>query len=174
MALLRVAAIGLALALLARPAAADGQREYAVKAAFVYNFARFVSWPETALAPGQPFVVCVVGRNPFGDLLDRAVRDKKVHGRPVVVRAQQGSVEACHLAFLARAGDDPVESLLASAAARHVLTVGEGPEFAARGGAIAMVLEGGRVRFQINLKAVREAGLQVSAELIDVASRVVE
>ncbi len=141
---------------------AGGGLEYQVKAAFLLNFLKFVEWP--ASPHDSPWVIGVLGRDPFGDLLDNTVRGKVVNGRPVEVRryAKASDVKDCNILFLGRAEFErmgtPVQAGL--------LTVGEAPGFLKSGGIINFYLEENRVHFEIRASAVHSMGLQVSSQLL--------
>ncbi len=154
----------IALLIIHGPARAEVPREYQIKAAFLYNFAKFVQWPESRFsAPDSPLVIGVLRANPFGDELEKAVRGRKISGRPVVVRLVSGSTAArqTHLLFVG-AG---LESNLAALKGHAVLTVGESAEFARQGGMITFIPQDGTVRFAIDKQAADEAGLKISAQL---------
>ena len=145
----------------ALPAAAqDVPLEYRVKAAYLYNFLKFVEWPEETLS--SPFTMCVAARNPFGDVLAETVRGERVAGRAVVTKVVLDSETDCDILFVPRG----------TAAAPYLrnpqgtLTVGETPDFLAQGGAILFVQDGTNVRFQINDEAAMRAGLRISSRLL--------
>ncbi len=145
--------------------------EYAVKAAFLYKFAKFVSWPEGALPPQDPFRLCVYGDDPFGDDLDRIVAGKRVGGHPIEVRRLRTVAEAdsCHVVFLSPAEERLHRRVIAELADKPVLTVGDVEGFAERGGIIGLRVDGGRIRIEINPKAAARAGLHIDAELLGLA-----
>jgi hypothetical protein len=161
-------------ALVVAPAAAAAP-EYQLKAAFLYNFARFVEWPQGTVAATDPFRICIVGDDPFGDLLDQAVRGKTVHDRPVeVVHPDDLFAIRCHIAFFARSGAPALPRLLTALGGRGILTVGETEDFTRAGGVIAMRVEESKVRFDVNVDAAQRAGLRVSSQLLKLASRVIQ
>lgn len=167
-------ALGAAVAPWRGPASAqDRSLEYPVKAAFLYRFGSYVAWPASAFPEGRsPVQVCVVGRDPFGEALDRVVQGQTLDGRPIAVRRLEviGPGSGCHIAYL---GGSPEQSPAAAARAvanAPVLTVGEEP--AADGAAIQFVLRGARVRFRIDLRAAAHAGLGVSSKLLNIAVEV--
>jgi len=136
--------------------------EYQVKAAFLFNFLKFVEWP--AAANNSPWVIGVLGHDPFGELLDQTVRGKIVNGRPVEVRrySRLGDVKDCNILFIGRADFEhagtPVQPGL--------LTVGEAPGFLKSGGVINFYLEDNRVHFEIRPEVARSAGLHMSSQLL--------
>ncbi len=157
------------------PARADSASlEYEVKAAYLLNFTRYVEWPPSAF-PRQdsPLVICVIGPDPFRTILERTVEGKAADGHPIAIQraALASDTRGCHMAFIASGSQDvriPQSDQLEGA----VLTIGEGRGFARRGGMIGLVIMDATVRFEINLDAVRGAGLQVSSRLLALATRV--
>ena len=173
--ILRVLAAALVLVLMggagpALPAQAPS-REYALKAAFLFNFIKFVRWPEAAFkGPGAPLTLCVPGPDPFGDALG-ALAEKTVQNRPLAVH-HPTAVESrcdCQVVFISRAQDGRLAELLAAAAGKPVLTVGETPGFAQKGGVINFFTQDQKLRFEINVDAARAAGLEISANLLKLA-----
>ncbi len=155
-------------------AAALGQTvdEYQVKAAFLYNFAKFVEWPPQAFHDsGAPLTICVLGQNPFGRSLDQAVDGKVVDDRRLVVRqfADVRQVSGCHILFVSASERKVLRSILGDLKESGVLTVGETDGFTADGGVISLLLEGDRVRFEINLDAAGRQKLRISSKLLSLA-----
>ena len=144
-----------------------GAPEYAVKAAYLFNFVKFAEWPDTE----QPasLTVCVYGKDPFGGFLDEAVRGKQAHGLPVVIRrlpAVDVPLDGCRVLFFG--GTAQIESALSRLQGRSILTVGESDGFSERGGMIGLVVDHGSVRFDLNLTAIAAARLQLSSRLIEI------
>jgi hypothetical protein len=145
--------------------AQDAGLEYRVKAAYLFNFTKFVEWPEAAVQKTNAFTICAAGRNPFGPILSSTVVGETAAGRPLVARVVDlADVPSCQVLFVPR-GVAP-GGYLRAATASPVLTVGESPDFLTQGGAINFVLEGGRVRFEINQAAAERAGLRISSRLL--------
>jgi len=145
--------------------------EYAVKAAFLYNFAKFVDWPESVFAAHpDTHMFCIYGLDPFGANLD-ALAGKLVHDRRIAVARLSGPGELarCQLVFLPAAEKGRLAELRAAVAGRPVLLVGEEASFVARGGMIDFFLQGGHVRFEIDPKKAAAAGLHVSSKLLGLA-----
>jgi hypothetical protein len=162
--------------LLGAPAAAFTATEYEVKAAYLYNFARFVEWPRESLgAPDAPFVVGVLGEDPFGDVLDKTMAGKRVWGHPVAVRRLDDPEDAarCHMLFVSASERDRLRTIV-KAASQSTLTVGETDEFARVGGMITFRVDERRVRFQINPARAGQARLKVSSQLLKLATIVPE
>ncbi len=154
-------------------ASTPAPEEYEVKAAFLYHFAHLVDWPEPG-NPGDPFVIAVVGADPFGPVLDQVLAGKSVRGRPVVVErvATVTAAAAAHarILFVGKTEDDQVRRVMAALAGQPVLTVGESPGFAERGGMIGFrVTPDGRVAFDINRQRAEQAGLRMRSQLLKLA-----
>jgi hypothetical protein len=147
--------------------------EYDVKAAFLYNFAKFVEWPN--LDPTRPIAICVLGANPFGDKLTRAVEGKRVDGREVEVRSLPTvkGADTCQIVFVASSERERVEDIVGQLGQRPVLTVSDVEGFADRGGVIGLKLQESKVRFEVNMDAARLAGLKLSSQLLKVATQVI-
>jgi hypothetical protein len=162
-------------ALLFVPAAPTAQRpessEAAVKAAFLYNFTRFVDWPASAFPhPAAPFVVCAFADAAFRAELETILRNEQFHGRPIsVASASHDDARACHIAYFAQPEAEPQSRMLDAARRAPVLTVGEGPRFLERGGVIAFLLENNRVRFSVSKPNADAAGLNISSRLLRIA-----
>ncbi len=150
------------------PAAAPSP-EYQVKAVFLFNFAQFVDWPAKAFADAKaPFVIGVLGDDPFGAYLDELVRNEKVGSRPLVVRrfARAEDITACHILFVSRNPASPVDKLAADLQERSVLTVGDTENFSRQGGIVRFVTEEGKIHLRINVEAAKESGLTISSKLL--------
>ena len=144
--------------------------EYQVKAAFLYNFARFVDWPAEALRnPGEPFSICILGEDPFGRALDVMVAGKAVGSRPIaVLRISDGrQIDGCHILFVGSPSGKRVLSILTTAKRIGVLTVGDAGT--TENVVIGFVMEEGKVRFEINTAAADRAALHISAKLLSLA-----
>lgn len=152
-------------------AAADAL-EYDVKAAFLLNFTKFISWPPTAFATADaPFLICILGDDPFGRSIDQVIEGESVQGhRIAVARLRPDDHKSCQLLYIS---DKRMPSTPLADAGPGVLTVGEGDDFIHQGGIVAFVVDHHHVRFDINLKAADNAGLKLSSKLLSVA-RLVE
>jgi hypothetical protein len=152
--------------------AAQSSGEYDVKAAYLYNFAKFVEWPsESFPSPDAPFAICVLGQDPFGQGLDNIVQGERVEGRPLVVRRLKGwdGAELCHILFVSASVQEDFDQLLGGHTFRRTLTVGDVPRFLTAGGHISFFLEGSSVRFAIHRANVARTDLQISSKLMRVA-----
>jgi hypothetical protein len=156
----------------AGPVAAVAPTEHQVKAAFLYNFANFVEWPQDALGPaGSRLKVCVVGVDPFGGALDDAFRGQSVQGRRVeIVRGPSlAALGRCHILFLPQTEQRRWLDLVKELHGAPTLTVGDGPPLARQGGMVNFIVEAKRVRFEINKAAAEQAGLRISSKLLSLA-----
>lgn len=149
--------------------------EYQVKATYLYNFGRFIKWPGTVPGgKGDSFSVCVLGQDPFGSILDSTLAGETLDDKPVVLRRiskPQGAGE-CRILFISSTEEKRLKEILGSLDEAGVLTVSDMPGFARRGGMIQFVLEGDKVRFEINLASAESARLVLSSELLKVAASV--
>lgn len=151
--------------------------EYQVKAAFLFNFAKFIEWPAKAFSDaGAPLQMGVLGKDPFGDILDSAVQGKTINGRSVVVKRSKdlSDLASCHILFIGPSEKDRVLQILDYSKISGTLTVSEIAGFAQKGGMIALVKDGDKVRFEINEGAAKRSGLSVSSKLLKLASAVRE
>lgn len=166
------------LGLIAGPAHAQGpsDEEYKLKAAFIYNFTRYVEWPVSAFANvGAPFQICVVGVNPFGEHL-RALESRSYKTHPITVLYPKNLAQAkvCHILYsedvrASALGQEPWKAL----ADLPVLTVSSASEASDAGMGIGFVVQSGKLRWSLNLAATRQAQLKVSSKLVEIALSVV-
>jgi len=146
--------------------------EYEVKAEFLLNFVRFVEWPAAAfVSSSDPLALCLYADDPFHGALERTVSGKTVGERAVVVRhiPDAAAAGACHLIFIPASQDRRTRQVSIGAAGQPVLLVGETEGFAERGGSVNFVLDGDRLRFQINPGAAADRGMKVSSKLLQLA-----
>lgn len=159
------------------PGVAQAITETQVKAAYLYNFAKFVDWPDGTFTTVQdPIRLCVLRDEPFQLQLDQIVKGKNIAGHPVLVIGIQNGEQArsCHELFIGSAQDQDAGQILESLKSAGVLTIGEGRGFVEEGGTISFIMQGNRVHFQVNQKAANQARLRVSSQLLSVAQAVIE
>lgn len=158
--------------------AGDGAQrasEYAVKAAFVYDFSKFVTWPQRAFkAQDAAISICVLGDNPFGGALDRITAGKTVNGRSfsVLYPASTEEAKACQMVFISRSEQRRLKAVLAALGTSSALTIGDTAGYAAQGVMINLFLDDDRVRFEINDAAAQKAGIDISSKLLSLAKLV--
>jgi len=145
---------------------------YEVKTAFLFNFAKFIDWPPSSFTgPQSPFTICVLGQDPFGNVLDDTLLGKIIGARPLVIRHLTDKVEArhCQMVFVSTSEREHLTEIFASFQGANVLLVGETDGFAESGGTIEFTSEDNHVRFTINLDAVDRSGLKFSSKLLALA-----
>lgn len=155
---------------------ANGFDEYAVKSAYLYNFAKFVEWPLQSFDRADaPLVICIAGANPFGEAL-ASLADKTVEHHPVEVRHQPEAVNLgrCHIVFVSRAEPRRWTAVRDQCGGLPVLTVSDIGDFVRQGGMIGLVESDQRIRFDINLAAARQVGLRLSSQLLKLATTVIQ
>ena len=150
--------------------------EAQVKAAYLYNFGKFVRWPADRPAGADSFEICIFGKDPFGSVLDSTVSDESIDGKKISVRRLSGMREAasCSVLFVSSSEDGRLAPALAAAQRMGLLTVSDMRNFAARGGAIGLVTDQGKIRFEVNRQAAEQSHLELSSELLKVATRVMK
>jgi len=151
-------------------------REYTIKAGFLYHFSTYIEWPADAFpAEGEPFVIGVYGTDPFGTALEQIAQKKNVAGRTIEVRHVSSVKEAldCHILYVPksvpRAEQDAVVKALI---ARPILDVGETDDFVARGGNVQLFVEGNKVRFAFGEQSHDRDNLKISSKLLSLAKMV--
>lgn len=170
---------GVLLLALGRSGSADERsaREYQVKAAFLFHFAQFTEWPADAFPHGNsPLVIAVIGKgDPFGGALERAVRDKVIGGHPIVVAHYDSAISLApsHVLFVCDDVSDSLDQILQKAGSA-TLTVSDVDGFTDRGGLVRFFPEDNKVRFEINLDALRHSRIKMSAKLLKLAKIVHE
>jgi len=150
----------------------SGTTGYEVKTAFLFNFVKFIDWPPSSFAsPQSPFTICVLGQDPFGQMLDDTFQGKIIADRPLAVRRLKDKAEArhCQIVFVSSSESAHLAELFASLQKANVLLVGETNGFASLGGTIEFTVEENHVRFTINIDAADRSGLQFSSKLLALA-----
>ncbi len=158
--------------LLALRAGGQEMDEYQVKAAFLFNFARFIEWPpDTFKTPKDPVTICVLGHNPFGSALEDVIHGKSIDGRSFSYRQvpDAASTGICQILFVPSAENKRFRSICGNLRPFGILTVGETQGFTAIGGVINFKLDGGHVHFTINVDAAERAQLHISSKLLSLA-----
>lgn len=166
-----------AMAMGSHAAGADSpdSSEYLIKAGFIYNFAKLVEWPTTAFPqPDSPIVIGILGNDPFGATLDNIVADKKIDGRGISVKRMKWSkdykdLKDCNILFVSLSENQHIDSLVEAMKGLPILTIGDTPGFAKRGGIINFTLEDNKVRFEVNVEAAKHADLTISSRLLTLA-----
>ncbi len=171
----RAICLSIVLVLSVTPAFTQSKKatEADVKAAYLFNFGKFIKWPTASDATNPAFTICILGRDPFGPVLDATVSGERINGKNVSARRIDSvrQIQSCHIVFISSSEDSRLKSLLPELNP-GVLTVSDAPHFLDRGGMVQFVLDGNRVRFEVNLSAAEKAGLSLSSELLKVATNV--
>jgi hypothetical protein len=151
--------------------------EYPVKLAFLYNFTKFVEWPpDSYSAPSAPLLICIVGHDPFNQILEAELRTKNVAGRPVEVRSLKPNdkLSLCQIVFVPATERQHTDRIVSGLKGSNTLTVGETDGFAVQGGIINLTVEANKVHFEINPLAAERAGLKIRSRLLSIAKIVHE
>jgi hypothetical protein len=157
---------------LASAAQAPQSREYELKAAFLFNFSQFVDWPPASFSTDQaPFVIGILGQNPFGGYLEDIVSGEKANGHAVTVQYYNTieEIRSCHILFINPAGTKNRERVVESLKGRNILTVSDASDFSELGGMIRFFTRDNKIKFEINPEASRAAGLTISSKLLRLA-----
>ena len=144
-------------------------REYDLKAAFLFNFAQFVEWPPEAFPEASsPFIMCILGEDPFGKSLDEIVAREAIGNRKIVVRRHRDvqEISTCHILYVSASETPRLNQILASLDGRHILSVGETDLFTTQNGIIQFLIVENRLRLRINVEAARMAKLSISSQLL--------
>ena len=156
-----------------RPAVPQASlQEYALKSVFLFNFCRFIEWPDRAFASREePIIIGVIGDDPFGPMLEETVKGEKLRGRSIRIEhyRKPSEIGRCHVLFVAGSDSGRFDDVLRAVAGRSVVTVGETEEFLDSGGMIALTAERNRVRLSINPSRLRAEHLVASSKLLRVA-----
>lgn len=146
--------------------------EYQLKAAFLFNFAKFIEWPVDAFRSNSaPINLCVYKHDPFAGALDEVIRGKTINNRELQARriAEPGELGACQLVFIDETEEKELPNVLKTLKGTSTLVVGEAEDFAEHGGAVQFFLENNKLRFAINVDAIQRARLQASSKLLTLA-----
>jgi hypothetical protein len=157
------------------PAQPTSPTEYEVKAAFLYNFAKFVEWPpEATPKAGGSFVIGILGQDPFGKDLEDQFSGKSIQDKKVVFTQLSGLQEAagCQVVFISASETDQLGTILGTLRTPPVLTVSDMDQFIQRGGMLGFTIDKSRVRFNVNLTAAEKAGFKISSQLLKLAKTV--
>lgn len=176
--LTRLVLLGLLLVLAVAGGVSNAQtappltREYQLKAAALYNFAKFIRWPPEVYANGdRALTFCVIGANPIVSTLERISEGKTIQNRKTAIKRAptMDQVVSCHILFIGRSEQGSLSHILAILDNSSVLTVGETQDFARRGGIIEFFIANNKLRFAINVDAANRARLIISAQLLKLA-----
>ena len=146
--------------------------EYQVKAVFLYNFTQFIEWPEAAFKnPDEPFVIGIMGDDPFGNYIDQTVEGESIGTHPIKIKRcndLRGAL-SCHILYINSVEKEWMRTILSTVSEKNILTVSDDPSFNNLGGIIRFYTEDNKIRLQINLPRSKEAQLLISSKLLSVA-----
>ncbi len=151
-------------------------REYDIKAAYLYNFAKFVEWPSEVFDDASsPLILCILGKEPFNDSLD-TIKGKTIRERELVIKrfTRVEDINECHILFISTSEEKHLSRIFKKINDMHILTVADLEGFAHRGGMINLITVGNKVHFEINVDAAQRAELQISSKLLKLAKIVKE
>jgi hypothetical protein len=154
------------------PAQVPASTEYNIKAVFIYNFTQFIDWPPgTFASPESPFVIGILGEDPFQSYMDETVSNEKVKGHSIVVERYQNlnDVKNCHILYICASEAERMQEILLRAKKGKMLTISDVPGFANNGGMICFVTRNNKIKLQINPSPVKAAELNISSKLLQVA-----
>jgi hypothetical protein len=163
--------VGVAWKAVAQSQSPPEYQEYQVKAAFLYNFAKFVEWPAESFKDAQaPLILGILGKDPFGESLDR-LRDQNIQGRKLLIKRSDKveDLAKCHILFISAAEKEHLSAILKITRDWHVLTVGDTKGLIQSGVIINFIIIEKKIRFEINTDAAQRAGLKISAQLLKLA-----
>ena len=152
--------------------AAPTPTENEVKAAYVFNFGRFVEWPPGKFAAkDSPLVIGLIGSGPVAEVIDAVIHKKNINTHPLLLKrlSTADDLKPCHILFVCRSEAEHAAQITAAVKGASVLTVGESEEFLAQGGIINFYVESETVKFAVNLEAAQRAQLNISSKLLAVA-----
>jgi hypothetical protein len=147
-------------------------REYKIKAAFLFNFTQFVEWPVNALPETKaPLVIGILGESPISTYLEEIISREQVNGHPLVVQQYKNveEIKTCHILFISLADTNKLEQAITSLKGRSILTVSDRNNFIKQGGMIGFIRKDNKIEIQINPETAKEANLIISSKLLRVA-----
>lgn len=149
-------------------------REEMVKLSYIYNFAKFVQWPEERDQAEQPFVVCGLGEGALNSGLYRLASEAKIKNRAIRVLLNPASknISDCHILYIDSSREKLLETILSQVGSRSILTVGDTPGYGNRGVALNLFVQSGKIKFEVNMKSIRRSGLTVSSQLLELGKMI--
>lgn len=169
---IKVFALAILLLILSNQIHAQAARLNATKAHFLYNFTQFIEWPTTVFADAEaPFIIGILGDDPFGSKLDENVAGEKVKGHPITVERYQDvkDITNCHILFINSKDEVKIREILSALPGKNILTVSDMDDFATIGGIIRFMSIKNKIKLQINLPASKNAELNISPKLLQLA-----
>ena len=158
--------------LLGAPLAKDNEpSEYQIKAAFLYNLAKFIEWPLHSMEPDGPFTVGILGDDPFGQILDETLLGKAIKGHPILIRRGRRPeyFRDCQIVYVSASEKSQMRRVLEILKGQEVLTVSEGEDFTQQGGALSFFWSDNQIHLEVNLRVVEDAHLKISSKVLALA-----
>jgi hypothetical protein len=146
--------------------------EYEVRAAFLYNFIKFVKWPRQVFKSSQdPIVIGIIGQDPFGNTLDTMIKERTIQSKKIIIKRyhRHEDVRYCHVLYMGLREKRYQVAILKHLEGIPVLTIGDFEDFTRLGGMIKFIVADNQVGFEINLEAVEKSNLEISAKLLKLA-----
>jgi hypothetical protein len=162
----------LALPSHAQTANSSDSSEYLIKAGFTYNFAKLMQWPASTFPqPDSPIIIGILGTDPFGNTLDTVLAGKKVNARSFVVKHLKWGtdIKGCNILYVSTSEAAHLDEIFRMVKGLPILTIGQMPDFAKRGGIINFIIEDDKVRFEVNVEAAKQADINISSRLLTLA-----
>lgn len=154
-------------------AASQDSREYVLKAGYIYNFTKFIKWPERAIQEieNKGLNFCVVGKDPFGNILAKFAKNLQKNNKNLLITLQVSNekMHQCHILFVSQSEKSKINQFLQRVREYPVLVIGDTPGFGKKGIGINFFLQKNKIRFEINREALERAGLVASSELLNLA-----
>lgn len=147
-------------------------REYTIKAAFIYNFTQFVEWPSNSFeSEDSPFIIGILGKDPFISAIDETVGGEKVAGHPIIVQryTKVSDIKYCHILFVSNTEAKNIKEIIDGLENKSTLTVSDIPGFPVEGGMIGFIMENNKTRLQINPSVAKSAEINISSKLLRLA-----
>lgn len=155
------------------PTSGEMRNEYQIKAVFLFNFTQFVAWPDKSFnTENDPFIIGILGENPYGNFLEETVRGESVNGHRIIIRryAHVQDIKMCHILYVNLKNETELEDAITRLKNRNILTVGDTAKFTQSGGIITFVVANNKVGLKINLDAVSSTELSISSKLLRLAT----
>lgn len=146
--------------------------EHQVKAVFLYNFTQFIAWPPASFkSPDEPFIIGIIGNDPFGSFLDETVAEEKIGTHPIGVQRYNDpkNIGHCHILYINSNDKESIKTILSAVSEKSILTIGDHPDFCQWGGIVRFFTDQNKIRLQINVEQSRAVGLNISSKLLSVA-----
>lgn len=147
-------------------------REYQIKAIFLFNFTQFVEWPTTSFSSDQePLVIGILGKDPFGTYMKETIEGEKINGRQLIVQHYNNvaEIKTCHIVFINIEKANNLSEVILSLKGRNILTVGDSNGFLQHGGMVRFFTKNNKIQLQINPEAAKAANLIISSKLLRLA-----